>query len=404
MNDKKAEMIVKIYNVMRWVLIAALLMYLFVGLSEAEAAVRSVAELEPLTTEQCGTAEDMEARTTALEQKMQTLAATKKYMPQIHGILRGKFEYQPDMKASRFEVRNARLSACGELPMRSAYKLEVDLCDESSIKMKDAWVRVNPWRTLRLTVGQQRMPFSIDAHRNPSAQFFANRSFIAKQVGDMRDVGVLAGYDFMNGARRKVLSIEGGIFNGSNLDEQKTAWFKSPGYSARLQWFPLKGLALIPSVQHQVIANREASYLSLDFGAYYEVGGWHVEAEYLRKTYADDAFADCSALDAMVIYSQPLRRENSYVEQISYQARYDYMQDHSSGKAGFEKDAAGNATSRLALTDAERHRMTLGVTLRVRNPYFPTDIRFNYEKYWYPHGGAKESEQDKVVCEMVIRF
>lgn len=32
------------------------------------------------------------------------------------------------------------------------------------------------------------MSFSIDAHRNPSAQYFANRSFIAKQVGDMRDV------------------------------------------------------------------------------------------------------------------------------------------------------------------------------------------------------------------------
>ena len=48
--------------------------------------------------------------------------------------------------------------------------------------MKDAWVRVNPWRTLRLTLGQQRMPFPIDAHRNLSAQYFANRSFIASQL------------------------------------------------------------------------------------------------------------------------------------------------------------------------------------------------------------------------------
>lgn len=56
------------------------------------------------------------------------------------------------------------------------------------------------------------------------------------------------------------------------------------------------------------------------------------------------------------------------------------------------------------LTDAERHRMTLGTTFSIRNPYFPTDLRINYEKYWYPHGGAKESEQDKVVCEIMIRF
>ena len=40
---------------------------------------------------------------------------------------------------------------------RSEYKLEVDLCDESVIKMKDARVRLNPYKTLRLTIGQQTM-------------------------------------------------------------------------------------------------------------------------------------------------------------------------------------------------------------------------------------------------------
>ena len=75
------------------------------------------------------------------------------------------------------------------------------------------------------------------------------------------------------------------------------------------------------------------------------------------------------------------------------------MQDHSSGKGGFEKES-----TQLVLTDAERHRTTLGLTLSIRNPYFPTDIRLNYENYWYPHGGAKESERDKLVCEVMIRF
>ena len=141
------------------------------------------------------------------------------YAPKIHGILRGKYEYQPEMEASRFEVRNARLSAEGSLPMRAAYKLEVDLCDESAMKMKDAWVRMLPWKSLRLTFGQQRMPFSIDAHRNPSAQYFANRSFIAKQVEDMRDVGFQIGYDFYAAGdnKRKVVSVDAGVFNGSNL-------------------------------------------------------------------------------------------------------------------------------------------------------------------------------------------
>ncbi len=327
--------------------------------------------------------------------------------PQLHGILRGKYEYEPDLEASRFEVRNARLSVEGSLTLRSSYKLEVDLCDESQIKMKDAWVRLSlPLRegqggsALRATIGQQRMPFSIDAHRNPSAQYFANRSFIAKQVGDMRDVGAAVGYDFTDKDNRKVLSVDAGMYNGSNLDNQKTAWFSSPAYSARLQYYPVKGVAIVPSIQHQLIANREASYTSVDFGAYYEQNGLHLEAEYLRKFYAKDAFDDCNAIDAMAIYKQKLKSEKSYIQAISYLLRYDYMDNHSDGKKGFVE-----GTTQLQQSDAERHRLTAGLTFHVANKSFPTDLRLNYEKYWYPNNGiAKESEQDKLVAELMIRF
>lgn len=360
MTKEKAEKIIKIYNWARFILVVLLLTFLFVGVATAQ--------------------------------------PKENYMPQIHGILRGKFEYQPEMNAGRFEVRNARLSASGKLPSRSEYKLEVDLCDESAIKMKDAWVRINPLSTLRLTLGQQRMPFSIDAHRNPSAQYFANRSFIAKQVGDMRDVGFQVGYDIMNSDNAKVLSLDAGIFNGSNLDNQKTAWFSSPAYSARLQYFPVKGLAFIPSIQHQLIANREASYTSVDFGAYYEWNAFHIEAEFLRKFYTDNVFDDCNAINAMAIYKQNLKSEATYIESISYLARYDYMDNHSDGKKGLEE-------GKLILSDAQRHRLTAGLTFSVRNKYFPTDIRLNYERYWYPNGGTpKESEQDKLVTELMIRF
>lgn len=364
MTKEKAERIVRIYNWVRFVILVLFLTFVFVWVAKAQTVVQ----------------------------------------PQIHGILRGKYEYQPDMRASRFEVRNARLAVSGVLSGRSEYKLEVDLCDESTIKMKDAWVRLNPYKTLNLSIGQQRMPFSIDAHRNPSSQFFANRSFIAKQVGDMRDVGFLVGYTFYDKHNAKVLSIDAGLFNGSNLDNQKSAWFQSPCYSARLQYLPVKGLAIVPSIQHQQIADRRASYTSLDLGTYYKVGGWHIEAEYLHKHYTRGAFDDCSAVDAMIIYKHELGGTNSFVQGISYLGRYDRMEDHSSGKGGFVKSGTDLPDTRLALTDAERHRMTIGTTLHIRNPHFPTDLRFNYEKYWYPHGGVKESEQDKIVCELMIKF
>lgn len=360
-------------------------------------------------------AQTLEERIATLEDNLQTASDQQKYQPQIHGILRGKYEYQQDLDASRFEVRNARLSADGNLPFRSSYKLEVDLCDESAIKMKDAWVRMEIPLTsdhsrhlgegrressLHITFGQQRMPFSIDAHRNPSAQYFANRSFIAKQVGDMRDVGAAVGYDVIGKDNRKVLSIDAGMYNGSNLDNQKTAWFSAPAYSARIQYFPVKGLAVIPSVQHQLIAGREASYTSYDIGAYYECNGLHIEAEYLRKHYADDAFSDCNAADAMAIYKQKMKNNKSYFSAISYELRYEYMDNHSDGKKGFDA-----ATKKLLQSDAQRHRLTVGLTFSVRNKYFPTDLRLNYEKYWYPNNGTpKESEQDKLVAELMIRF
>ena len=139
-------------------------------------------------------AQSVEERIERLEKLMESYEKQQIAKLEIHGIVRGKYEYQPEMDASRFEVRNARLSAEGQLTGRAAYKVEIDLCDESAIKMKDAWVRLLPTSNLSVTIGQQRMPFSIDAHRNPSAQFFANRSFIAKQVGDMRDVGMQMAY------------------------------------------------------------------------------------------------------------------------------------------------------------------------------------------------------------------
>ena len=380
MTTQKARKIQTLYTWMRILLLVLFLTFLYAASAHAQGSsdIRS-----------------MEERLTRLEKMMQS--KTSKFMPGLHGILRGKFEYEPDLNAGRFEVRNARLSVVGKLPLCSEYKMEIDLCDEGEMKMKDAWVRVIPWKTLRLSLGQQRMPFSIDAHRNPSAQFFANRSFIAKQVGDMRDVGFLAGFDFTDRKQRKVASLDAGIFNGSNLNNQKSAWFTSPGYSARLQYYPVPGLSLVPSVQHQQIADRQASYTSLDMGVSFQRKGWLVEAEFLHKFYAKDAFHDCNALNTMLGYDQFLKKEKSLVESIGYLARYDYMQDHSSGNSGM-------AGSLLKLTDAERHRLTLGVTFALRNPYFPTHLRLNYEKYWYPHGGAKESEQDKLVCELMIKF
>ena len=67
---------------------------------------------------------------------------TKDYLPEVHGTIRAKYEYQTTMGAGRFEVRNARVSVTGNVLPSVAYKAEIDLSDEGQIKMHDSRVTI----------------------------------------------------------------------------------------------------------------------------------------------------------------------------------------------------------------------------------------------------------------------
>lgn len=314
---------------------------------------------------------------------------TKDYLPEVHGTIRTKFEYQTEMAASRFEVRNARISITGNVLPIVAYKAEVDLSDEGQIKMLDAYARLFPVKHLTVTAGQMRVPFTIDAHRSPHQQYFANRSFIAKQVGNVRDVGVTLGYKL---GTEIPVTLEGGIFNGSGLTNQKE-WHKEVNYSAKAQFLFAGKLNLALSIQSiQPQAVRVNSY---DVGAYYESGRFHIEGEYLYKTFSDNAYQDVHAVNSFINYDLPLRKVFS---KMSFLARYDMMTSQSDGKT-IDKE-----TGALVTTDYKRHRVTGGVTFSLSKA-FRTDLRLNFEKYFYAKNSiAKESEQDKIVLELMVRF
>lgn len=316
-------------------------------------------------------------------------------LPTIHGTIRGKYEYQPQDKAGRFEVRNARVSVAGKVGPVMSYKAEIDLSDEGKIKMLDAFAAVKPWKTLQFTLGQMRVPFTIDAHRSPHAQYFANRSFMVKQVGNVRDVGFTAGYTFQVGFP---IIVEGGLFNGSGLTNQKDFW------SDRLN-FSVKGSAFFPggfNLTLSAMQSRpaEVALMHWNAGAYYHGKGWHVEAEYLLKHYEDHAFKDVHSFNSFVCYDIPLRK--AFFSKISPLVRYDFMTDHSDGK--FYEDSSRPGTKSLVINDYRRHRITGGVTLSTYLP-FAADIRINYEKYFYGDDAVVlPSEKDKIVVELMTRF
>lgn len=313
----------------------------------------------------------------------------------VGGTIRSKYEYQTGEAEGRFEVRTARVNVSGEVSPVVAYKAEIDLCDEGAIKMLDAYARLRPWRTSQLTIGQMRVPFTIDAHRSPREQYFANRSFIAKQVGNVRDVGACAGYTFQVGFP---IVVEAGLFNGSGLTNQKDFWTDNVNFSAKTQFFLPFGVNAVLSMQK--VRPSDVNVMMYDAGLTFHKKGLIVEAEYLYKHYAHSAFRPVHAFDGFVSYDIPLRR--GQLRKLSPLVRYDFMSDHSDGKRYIDgkEDAAGQ----LVINDYRRSRLTGGMTFSLAQP-FRSDIRVNYEKYFYGHNGiAKPSERDKVVVEVMVSF
>lgn len=317
------------------------------------------------------------------------IGASTEYIPEIHGTIRAKYEYEPQIDKGRFEVRNARLSVEGKIIRMVRYKAEIDLSDEGAIKMLDAYVRIQPKKPLKLTFGQMRVPFTIDAHRSPHLQYFANRSFIAKQVGNVRDVGASVGWTFEG---KVPVTLEGGIFNGSGLTNQKNFWTGSYNYSVKAQGLLARQWNITLSCQK---ANaKDVNTMMYDAGTYWDNGRWHIEAEYLRKHYAHNSFPAVNAVDAFAAYRLPLGKS---VSAISFLGRYDYMSNHNSGG----KDEAGT----LTVDDPKRHRATGGVTLSFGKKSLQADIRVNYEQYFYSRGVTPSiSEQNKIVVEFVAHF
>ena len=311
------------------------------------------------------------------------------YLPEIHGTIRAKYEYEPDISEGRFEIRNARMSVEGKIIPVVRYKAEIDLSDEGAIKMLDAYIRLQPGDRLKFTFGQMRVPFSIDAHRSPHLQYFANRSFIAKQVGNVRDVGAAAAWTFGVDAP---VTLEGGIFNGSGLTNQKNFWTSDYNFSFKSQICLWRQLNIVLSCQ-KAGASDVNTYM-YDGGVYWENSRWHIEAEYLRKHYSHHAFTPVNAVDVFGAYRLPLKKSNMA---LSFLGRYDYMSDHSKGV----KDENGL----LKTDDPERHRLTGGLTLSMGKGALQADIRLNYEQYFYNKDAVPSiSEQNKIVLEFVAHF
>ena len=74
-----------------------------------------------MATAACGQAKEDAGDGKQLDKQIMEL---KDYLPEIHGTIRGKYEFQTETNESRFEVRNARFSVSGNVHPIVAYKAD----------------------------------------------------------------------------------------------------------------------------------------------------------------------------------------------------------------------------------------------------------------------------------------
>lgn len=312
------------------------------------------------------------------------------YTPKIHGVLRTRWEGEwgggADF-AQRFQVRNARLSVEGKVLRELDYFVRIDACDRGKMKILDAWARWQFAGHWRVQAGQFRVPYAVDCFRGPGAYYFANRSFMAKHMLNMREVGAKIGYY----GTAVPVTVEAGVFNSAPMSDHDV-WQRQMNYAAKATW-AIWNVTLAASF---ISTQPEAVRMNIvDGAATWKSGRWIVEGEYQHQHYSGNTHSATDGWNLFGSYGLPLR--HSAFNTLSFQARYDGMTAHSTGKANDE----GN----IVTNDPSRQRITLGSCIEFSKKPLRAAIRLNYEKYFYSHGDiAPKGENDKIVAELVVKF
>lgn len=318
----------------------------------------------------------------------ETLDKVKDYLPSVHGVLRTRMEIDTRHGDMRFQVRNARVMLDGHVGPAVSYYLNTDFCDRGVIKILDAWAAVRLGGGVSVRAGQFRVPFGVETFRGPANYIFANRSFMGKQMCNVRAVGARLTYVMPFAP----LTVEGGVFNPATIGDH-TGWHRSMAYAAKAV-LSLGGVSVAGSFASLVPKGSRASLADLSVG--WRGGRWTAEAEYMFKRYCGGQAPGVHGYCVFADYAMPVRA--AWLNRLSFQARMDGMTDHSDGS----RDESGA----LVVGDCGRNRLTLGSTVSyLRSAKVHVDLRLNYEKYFYQHGHTPGvGDADRATLELVVSF
>ncbi len=282
----------------------------------------------------------------------------KVYLPKLDVLLKTKVEFDLESNKMRFEVRNARFGARGNINKYIGYRAEVDFSDEGKIRMLDAYVKVTPISNLDVYLGQRKVPFGSDYLRSPAENIFANRSFVAKYTNDgLRDIGFVVNYRLLF---HIPFDIWVAAMNGTGNNNPQ--WIDQPTYSARLTLEPLKNFRLAGNFYQGSTVNEK------DLAMYggeirYMTKTFMVETEYVYRHFSDTSLIRNDQYGFYIHSYYNFFTKAKIIQIISPVFRWDFM-----GK-------------NEGLNEKLAERITTGVSFGLEPKQFTAEIRLNYEKY-----------------------
>ena len=304
------------------------------------------------------------------------------YSPELHGVIRARWEMNTNTGDQRFRVRNARLSVGGKIHPSISYFFQTEY-DNSMMQILDAYGKFDIVKGLYIQGGQFRMPFGVDPFRAPANYIFANRSFIGNQVMNYRAVGAKLGY----AVPKTPLTLEFGVFNPYTIKfSGGQKWGKDVAYAGKATLKLPEGLQLVAGYG-SIKPNEQGIRANLiDAAVVWEGTNVLASAEYMYKHYCGLNLDNTNAYVAYVDWHKPVSL--GAFNRWSVQGRFDGMNDH--------------LFIDSQTFQPERMRLTLGTTLTCAYKAVHADVRLNYEKYFdYKENGYAP---DMLVIETVFRF
>jgi phosphate-selective porin len=189
---------------------------------------------------------------------------------QIHGYVQGRFTNQ-EGTPDRLEIRRARLVLSGEPLSKLSYTFQVDFVKQPYLM--DAALTWRFWRSLRLTGGQFKIPFSAESLISDNLNIPIARARAVNGLAPGRDTGVQgrdAGVQLAGSLYRgkdPLVEFAAGVFRGQTLVDAPTLHY--PATAGRMIVHALPGLTVggdwyasfsAPAAKEKRRSEAEASY------------------------------------------------------------------------------------------------------------------------------------------------